>query len=282
MAEKSRLQKILSGCGIASRRAAEQMILSGRVSVNGRRASLGDSADPEKDVILVDGQRIAMPEAKLYLALYKPRGFVTTLHDERDRRCVAQLVEGVGERVYPIGRLDKDSEGLLLLTNDGDFANKIAHPRNHVAKTYRVTVRPGITEDQLNQMSTGIVIDGKKTAPAKVKVLEQQGERVVLEVVLYEGRNREIRKMCEAVGLEVARLKRLAIGPVRLGMLKQGTYRELTKEEIRGLVAEAGKKGDKSIDRNTSNGRQRSGKSTSFSGGGSRRKGTRNRNERQR
>ena len=253
MPEKIRLQKILAASGVASRRKAEEMIAAGRVTVNGRVAHVGDSALPGKDKVLLDGQPLGQSEKKLYLALHKPRGFVTTLHDERGRKCVAQLVEDVGERVYPVGRLDKDSEGLLLLTNDGDFANQVAHPKRHVAKTYRVTVRPSVTEDQLNQMSTGIVIEGRRTAPAKVRVLEQELGRVVLEIVLYEGRNREIRKMCEALGLEVARLKRIAVGPVRLGMLPQGKYRELTKEELRGLTAEM-KKGAGNDDPGEANG----------------------------
>lgn len=255
MAEKTRLQKILAECGIASRRKAEELIAAGRVTVNGYVAHLGDSALPGKDRIAVDGQTIEGGGKKIYLALHKPRGFVTTLHDERGRKCVAQLVEDVGVRVYPVGRLDKDSEGLLLLTNDGDFANQVAHPKRHVAKTYRVTVRPAVTEEQLNQMCTGIVIEGRRTAPAKVRVLQQELGRVVLEIVLYEGRNREIRKMCEALGLEVARLKRIAVGPVRLGMLPQGKYRELTKEELRALAAEA-KKGSANHDPSEANGGQ--------------------------
>lgn len=267
MIEKSRLQKILASCGVASRRKAEEMILSGRVAVNGRTAKLGDSAVAGKDLITVDGERLTLSENRYYLALHKPRGFVTTMSDEKDRRCVAMLVEDIGERVYPVGRLDKDSEGLLLMTNDGEFANTVAHPKKHIAKTYRVTVRPAVTEDQLARIATGIVIDGKKTAPAKVRVLEQQPGRVVLEIILYEGRNREIRKMCEALGLEVARLKRIAVGPVRLGMLPQGKYRELTKEEIRGLLAEAKKEGSgKAHDRNTSHGRQGTGKSPASQG----------------
>lgn len=241
MAEKERLQKILAAAGVASRRGAEVIIAAGRVTVNGVTAGLGDSAVPGKDKILLDGEPLEAPGEKLYLALHKPRGFVTTLHDERDRKCVALLVEDVGARVFPVGRLDKDSEGLLLLTNDGDFANAVAHPAKHVAKTYRVTVRPGVNEEQLNRLATGVEIDGRVTAPAKVRVLDQEPGRVVLEMVLYEGRNREIRKMCEALGLEVARLKRTAIGPVRLGMLQQGKHRELTREEVKGLLAEARK-----------------------------------------
>lgn len=245
--EKLRLQKLLSQAGIASRRKAEQMIKDGRVTVNGRVASLGDSARPGKDLIALDGQRLSAAE-KLYIALHKPRGFVTTMEDERGRRCVAQLVESLPCRVYPVGRLDKDSEGLLIMTNDGEFANLVSHPRSHVAKTYRVTVRPSITEEQLIKISTGIPLDGRMTAPAKVRVLQQQPGRVVLEIVLYEGRNREIRRMCEVLGLQVARLKRIAIGPVRLGMIPQGKFRELTKEELKGLAAES-KKRIKSSDR---------------------------------
>lgn len=254
MEAKERIQKILSAAGVASRRKAEELVRAGRVTVNGRPASLGDSARPGKDLIALDGEPIATGGKRLYLALYKPRGFVTTMSDEKNRRCVAMLTADLGERVYPVGRLDKDSEGLLLLTNDGEFANLVSHPARHIAKTYRVTVRPAVTEEQLNALATGIVIDGRKTTPAKVKVLEQQPGRVVLEIVLYEGRNREIRKMCEALSLEVARLKRIAIGPVRLGMLQQGKYRELTKEELKGLMAES-KKGGKKNDRDTPHGR---------------------------
>lgn len=271
MAEKQRIQKILAERGVASRRAAEKLILSGRIQVNGRGIKLGDSADPVKDIISVDGKIVAQVKEKYYLALHKPRGFVTTMIDEKDRKCVALLVEDFPGRVYPVGRLDKDSEGLLLMTNDGQFANVVSHPKKQIAKTYRVTVRPGINEEQLNRISTGIVIEGKKTAPAKVKVLEEGPGRVVLELILYEGRNREIRKMCEALGLEVARLKRVAIGPVRIGMLKQGAYRELTKEEIKSLIAGANKEGnEEKSGGDTARRKPRKGGSASFSRSGSR------------
>ena len=240
MAQLERVQKLLAQAGISSRRRAEQLIREGRVTVNGRPVKLGDSARSGKDIIAVDGERIGPgPEKKLYLALHKPRGFVTTMEDERGRKCVAGLVKDVPGRVYPVGRLDKDSEGLLLMTNDGGFANAVAHPSTHVAKTYRVTLRPGISEEQLIKLSTGIELDGRRTAPAKARVLEQQPGRAVVEIVLYEGRNREIRRMCEFLGLEVARLKRTAVGPVRLSLLPQGKYRELTKEEVSGLLAES-------------------------------------------
>ena len=159
------------------------------------------------------------------------------MSDERGRKCVAQLVADVGDRVYPIGRLDKDSEGMLIFTNDGEFANKVMHPRNSVYKFYRVTVRPSIDEEQLIKLETGIELDGKKTAPAIVHVLEKQDGRVVLEMILHEGKNREIRRMCEAVGLEVARLRRTQIGGVKMGMLKQGAWRDLTEQEVKKLLA---------------------------------------------
>jgi 23S rRNA pseudouridine2605 synthase len=152
------------------------------------------------------------------------------------RKCVAQLVEDVGVRVYPVGRLDRDSEGLLLLTDDGEFANAMTHPAKHVPKTYRVTVRPSITEDQITALTTGIEIDGRMTLPSEVRVISRQEGRVVLEIIIYEGRNRQIRKMCETLGLEVARLKRTQIGSIKLGMLKQGDWRNLTEEEVHKLM----------------------------------------------
>jgi len=157
-----------------------------------------------------------------------------------DRKCVAQLIKDVPGRVYPVGRLDRDSEGMLLFTNDGEFANAMTHPTRHVPKTYRVTVRPGITDDQITRLTTGIMIDERMTAPCEVRVVTKEEGRVVLEIILHEGRNRQIRKMCEEVGLEVARLKRTAIGSIKLGMLKQGDYRELNEDEVRKLMIAAG------------------------------------------
>ncbi|MBQ3161679.1 MAG: rRNA pseudouridine synthase [Oscillospiraceae bacterium] len=241
--EKIRLQKLIAESGLCSRRKAEEYIKQGKVKVNGRVASIGDGATL-KDVISVDGERIYLSKKreKYYIMLNKPRGYVTTMSDELDRRCVTELLDDFPERVYPIGRLDRNSEGLLLFTNDGKFANDIMHPSRHVSKTYRVTVRPGITDEQLVQLSEGVVIDDRKTLPANVTVLTQEQGRVVLQIVIREGRNRQVRKMCEAVGLEVARLKRTAIGPVKLGMLKPGTYRELSSEELRALRSAMGDK----------------------------------------
>lgn len=239
--EKIRLQKLIAESGMCSRRKAEDLIRQGRVKVNGHPVSIGDGAT-YNDVITVDGERIYVEKKrkKYYIMLNKPRGYVTTMSDELDRRCVTELLTGLDERVFPVGRLDRNSEGLLLFTNDGQFANDIMHPSKHISKTYRVTVRPDVTEEQLIQLSEGVVIDGKKTLPASVSVLTKEDGRVVLRIVIKEGRNRQIRKMCEAVGLEVARLRRTAIGPVKLGMLKPGTYRELTSEEVKALRNAAG------------------------------------------
>lgn len=234
--EKIRLQKLISESGLCSRRKAEELIINGKVKVNGHPASIGDGAT-YNDVITVNGERIYLEKKrkKYYIMLNKPRGYVTTMSDELDRKCVTELLTGLDERVYPVGRLDRNSEGMLLFTNDGNFANDIMHPSRHISKTYRVTVRPSITEDQLVQLTAGVEIDGRKTLPANVEVLDEQEGRVVLRIMIREGRNRQIRKMCEAVGLEVARLRRTAIGPVKLGMLKPGTWRELTAEEVKAL-----------------------------------------------
>ncbi len=236
---KIRLQKYLSECGVASRRKAEDLIAAGKVKVNGKPASIGDKVDPKKDTIVVAGKKVRKGKNNTYIMLHKPRGFITTMSDEMGRKCVAQLVEDVGVRVYPVGRLDRDSEGLLLFTDDGEFANALTHPARHVPKTYRVTVRPTITEDQISALSTGVEIDGRMTLPSEVRVIEKKEGRVVLELIIYEGRNRQIRKMCETLGLEVARLKRTQIGSVKLGMLKQGDWRKLTDEEVHKLMVAA-------------------------------------------
>ena len=241
--EKIRIQKIISDNGFCSRRKAEELISKNRVKNNGRPVKLGDKGDPARDIITVDDERIYFDKKKqfTYIMLNKPRGYVTTMEDEMGRRCVTELLSGVSERVYPIGRLDRNSEGLLLFTNDGVFANSIMHPSKHVSKTYRVTVRPDITDEQLVKLTEGVLIDGKKTLPATINVLTKETGRVVIQLVIREGRNRQIRRMCEAVGLEVARLKRTGVGPIKLGMLKPGTWRELTAEELRSLRNAIGK-----------------------------------------
>lgn len=235
--EYVRLQKMLADCGVASRRKSEDLIRNGQVKVNGKIAEIGDKVDPYSDKVYVRGKRVtaaAKPKHR-YIMLNKPRGYVTTMSDERGRKCIAELIADIEERVYPIGRLDKDSEGMLLLTNDGEFANHIMHPKKHVNKVYRVTVRPTITEEMIEKLQTGIVLDGRKTAPAQVRVVTKQEGRVVLEIVIREGRNRQIRRMCESLGLEVARLKRTAVGTVKLGGLKQGMYRDLSPDEVKRL-----------------------------------------------
>ncbi len=235
-----RLQKFLAESGVASRRKSEELIEQGKVKVNGRVATIGDKIDPKKDSVTVSGKKIVKTKTFTYIVLHKPRGFITTMNDEMDRKCVAELIKDVPGRVYPVGRLDRDSEGMLLFTNDGAFANAMTHPTKHVPKTYRVTVRPSITEDQITALTQGVIIDDRKTAPAEVHVVTKEEGRVVLEIILYEGRNRQIRKMCEEVGLEVARLKRTAIGSIKLGMLKQGAWRNLTEDEVRKLMIAAG------------------------------------------
>jgi 23S rRNA pseudouridine2605 synthase len=208
-AAKIRIQKVLSDHGILSRRKAEEAILQNRVQVNGRPAEIGQKIDPRRDTVTVDGvrQEISVRDKKIYIMLNKPRGYVTTTSDEQGRHCVTELVADAPAKVYPVGRLDKLSEGLLLLTNDGAFANDVMHPRGHVSKSYRVTVRPDITEDMLIKLASGVELDGKLTLPAKVHVLSREPGRTVLLLTIFEGRNRQVRRMCEAIGLEVARLR---------------------------------------------------------------------------
>jgi 23S rRNA pseudouridine2605 synthase len=239
---KIRLQKFLSEAGVASRRKAEEMIKNGAVKVNGITAQIGDSVDPKKDTVLVKGKKVIKQKTMRYILLNKPRGYVTTTDDDLGRKCVLELVKDVKERIYPVGRLDRVSEGALILTNDGAFANAMMHPSKHVPKTYRVTVRPEPTSEQVDILSTGVEIDGRLTAPADVYVISKEEGRAVLEIVLYEGRNRQIRRMCEALDLEVARLRRVAVGPIKLGMLPTGQWRDLTDDEVNTLFKAAGMK----------------------------------------
>ncbi len=234
-----RLQKFMSECGVASRRKSETLIESGAVKVNGRIAQIGDKINPKRDKVYVHNKRIVLKKkgGKRYIMLNKPRGYVTTMSDEMNRKCVADLVKSIPERVYPVGRLDKDSEGLLLLTNDGDFANTVMHPKRQINKVYHITVKPDMTDEQAKTISAGVVIDGRKTAPCEVRIMGRQEGKANVEMVLHEGRNREIRKLCESQGIDVIRLKRIAIGSVKMGKLKQGMWRDLTFDEVRKLSA---------------------------------------------
>lgn len=232
---EQRIQKILSAWGLASRRAAEGWIADGRITVNGKPACLGDSADPERDLIALDGKLLAARKPEpVYIMLHKPRGYVTTLSDEKGRDNAASLVAGCGTRVYPVGRLDMDSEGLLLMTNDGELANRMMHPSHQVDKVYRVRVRgyrPGAEE----LLSRPIELDGRPIAQPQVKLLNANGEKAVLEVTIHEGRNRQVRRMCQAAGLQVLRLCRIREGALQLGTLAPGTWRYLTETELEEL-----------------------------------------------
>lgn len=234
---KIRLQKHLSECGIASRRKAEELIESGAVRVNGRVAILGAKVDPKRDKVTVRGKRAVPVNEKVYIMLHKPRGYVTTVSDELGRKCVTDLVKDVGVKLYPVGRLDRDSEGLLLMTNDGSFANSLTHPSKHVNKTYRVTVGGEVDDSKIERLCAGIELDGRKTLPCDVFVIERREDRTVLSFIIREGRNRQIRRMCDAVSLRVLRLKRTEIAGVKLGMLPQGKWRPLNEREMTRLNA---------------------------------------------
>lgn len=244
----TRIQKALADMGLCSRRQAEQIILEGRVKLNGHPVKLGDKMDMHEDVLSVDGRTIRPPKKKeyKYYMLHKPRGYITTSSDDRGRKTVMELIKDIPDRVYPVGRLDKDSEGLLLFTNDGALANALTHPSHQVAKMYRVTVHPAATEEQVVALANGVVLDdGTKTLPAIIRVVAEDEDRTVMEMSIKEGKNRQIRRMCRAVGLDVARLSRKSVGAVKLGMLAPGKYRELKPSEILALKAAAEKAGRK-------------------------------------
>lgn len=226
-----RLQKILSQRGIASRRAAEEMIVSGRVWVNGAAAQLGAAADPDADEILVDGKPLPEQAEAVYLMLHKPRGFVTTLSDEKGRRTAAELVADCGCRVYPVGRLDMDSEGLLLFTNDGESANGLMHPKFTVEKEYAVSVK-NYAPEKLELLKRPILLDGYTIAPPQIRLIQAQTDKAQVSVIIHEGRNRQVRRMCEAAGMQVNRLKRIREGEISLGNLPVGAWRYLKPAEV--------------------------------------------------
>ena len=234
---EERLQKLLSAAGVCSRRAAEEYIIAGRVTVNGKPAELGWRADSDRDEICVDGRPLASKVEAVYLLLNKPRGYVTTLSDEKGRKTAADLVKDCGVRVYPVGRLDLDSEGLLLMTNDGALMQRLLHPSHEVYKEYRVTVS-GPVEHAAERLSRVRDVVGLPIRPAEVRELSRKGNRAELSVIIHEGRNRQIRRMCAQCGLEVLRLQRVREHCLELGTLPLGQWRYLTAEEIAGLKEE--------------------------------------------
>ena len=239
---EARLQKIISQAGIASRRAAESIILEGRVEVDGQVIrELGGKYDPELVEIRVDGKIISAPEAHVYYLLNKPKGYVSTASDERGRRTVLDLLPEIKERIYPIGRLDMNTEGLLLLTNDGELMNGLLHPRYEVQKTYVARIAMGLSEAALRALREGVKLEDGLTAPARVRVLETAPGRTRVEITIHEGRNRQVRRMFKAVGHEVLALKRTAFAGLSLEGVRRGEHRALTEEEIRSLYEKAGR-----------------------------------------
>ncbi len=234
--EEIRLNKYLSDCGIMSRRAAEREIESGAITVNGERVEVGRKILPGRDRVMYKGKEIKKTsDRKVYVMLYKPRGYVTTMDDEQGRKCIPELVSDVPARVYPCGRLDMDSEGLLLLTNDGAVAQKLMHPRNHVEKIYHVKVKGEIEPEKLRALNSPMKLDGEEIAPVKVSIISRKDGETALKFILTEGRNRQIRRMCEQVELEIKRLKRIAIGEINIGMLKPGKWKYLNHNEAEYL-----------------------------------------------
>ena len=234
--EKIRLQKYFTDCGILSRRAAEEEIKAGKVRVNGSVAQLGDKIDPQNDIVEYKGRKIGAPKGDkfVYILLNKPCGVVTSAKDEKGRICVTDIVK-CGMRVYPVGRLDLNSQGLILMTNDGELTNKLTHPRHEIPKIYEVDVVGKVTTEQLTTLNSSMTVDGYILLPVKTEFISKNDKFTTLRMTLYEGRNRQIRKMCEQVGLKVAKLTRIAIGDITLGDLEGGKWRYLTKDEIRML-----------------------------------------------
>lgn len=235
--EDIRLQKYLAEAGICSRRKAEVLIQEGKISVNGKVITeLGIKVNPDKDKIMFEGKLVKQEEKKVYILLNKPIGFVTTAKDQFDRDTVMNLVK-VKERVVPVGRLDMYTSGALILSNDGDFIYKVTHPKHQIEKTYTVTLKGEITKEELNTLKSGMTIDGYKTSPAKAKIIKEDKEKNItrLEIIIHEGRNRQVRKMCEGIGKKVIALHRTKIGPIDVKNLKLGTWRYLTNNEIRKL-----------------------------------------------
>ena len=233
---RQRLQKLISAAGMASRRRSEELIKAGKVTVNGIPALIGDSADPETDIIFVEGRLLAEPAERTYIMLYKPRGYVTTLKDEKNRRCVSELVKDIGVRLYPVGRLDMYSEGLLIMTDDGEFANRLMHPSSQTDKTYYAWVKGKFSETALKVLESPLVIDGYRISPAEVKIIRSDEDYTQLSIRIHEGRNRQIRKMCDCAGLKLTKLKRVSEGSLSVGDLKPGQWRYLTEDELQDFM----------------------------------------------
>ena len=239
-----RIQKFFTDCGILSRRAAEEEIKKGRVKVNGVVAEVGQKIDPTRDRVEYRGQVIEATEKPrfTYVMLNKPRGYLSTVTDDRGRHTVTELVADVGVRLYPVGRLDMDSEGLLLLTNDGELTNRLTHPKHEIPKIYHVKIRGVVTAEQVKALSSSMEIDGYRILPVKTELISVKDDTSVLRMTLFEGRNRQIRKMCESQSLTVLRLCRIAIGDLKLGNLAPGKWRYLTKTQVDYLKGSAAKK----------------------------------------
>ncbi|MFA6330782.1 MAG: pseudouridine synthase [Clostridia bacterium] len=231
-----RLNKFLARCGVASRRSSDLLINNGKVTVNGKLANaMGIIINPDKDIVTCNGVVVEFAQDIVYYMLNKPKGYVTTVTDPYNRPTVMQLLSGINLRVFPIGRLDFATEGLLLITNDGDLTNKLTHPSHNIQKIYQVTVTGTLNENNIKELESGMVIDGYKTAPASVEIITQLENSIDVNVKIHEGRNRQVRKMFEQIGKEITHLKRVQIGEIKLGKLKRGEYRALTKDEINYL-----------------------------------------------
>lgn len=233
---EERLQKVLAHAGVASRRSCEELILSGKVKVDGKQVTeLGVKVDRQKSVIEVEGKQITGKENAKYILLYKPAGYVSTVHDPQKRRTVMDLISGVNERIYPVGRLDYDTSGLLIMTNDGQLTNELIHPSREVKKTYRIMVKGIPTGRSMGQLASGIMLEDGKTAPAEVKLKKIENGNALLDIAIHEGKNRQVRRMFEAVGHPVIWLKRIAFGSLEIGKMKPGEWRYLTSQEIQAL-----------------------------------------------
>ncbi|MBP3285120.1 MAG: rRNA pseudouridine synthase [Clostridia bacterium] len=232
-----RLQKFLAEAGVASRRKAEELILSGQVKVNGKTVTeLGTKVNPERDKVYFKDELIKIKKKKIYLLLNKPAGYISAAKDQFDNPSVLHLVENIKERLFPVGRLDKDTTGALLLTNDGDFSYHLTHPKHEVSKTYLAEVVGRPTDEEMRLFMKGVYIDGKKTYPAKIRIVKEIKKNSIVEIVIHEGRNRQVKKMCEEIGHKVVSLQRVAIGNLTIDGLKEGSWRHLTPKEVERLM----------------------------------------------